>query len=284
MLGTKPRRKYPDPEEVARWVNEEYYAEQRKFALEKKRRELMGEPEPEEKIEPKIEQNAAATEQAQFNPIQHCRQSYNALEWEPSALRLSGGIIKVHYHYHESMRRLLHKAGYSRHPSSSEVFSLICDYLDQGRGVPQLSAELAHVAKDILDSDPEFFCQAVELEEFHRSYILHVYENVTALHFDSSTGKYDRSPFAYSNVHSFNLGDLSFGAWNPYRLLYDRKLDTLIEYLVGRPFMSLPPVIQENGGLYIQQCGLCPLGRGWNNKYSISAYIETRASRGVRLK
>jgi hypothetical protein len=54
-LGTKPRRKYPDPEEVARWANEEFYAEQRKLALEKKRRELTGEPEPEEKIEPKIE-------------------------------------------------------------------------------------------------------------------------------------------------------------------------------------------------------------------------------------
>jgi hypothetical protein len=49
MLGTKPRRKYPDPEEVARMINEEYYAEQRKLALERKRRELMGEPEPEEK-------------------------------------------------------------------------------------------------------------------------------------------------------------------------------------------------------------------------------------------
>jgi hypothetical protein len=60
MLGTKPRRKYPDPEEVARMINEEYYAEQRKLALERKRRELTGEPEPEEKKpESSVEYNAS---------------------------------------------------------------------------------------------------------------------------------------------------------------------------------------------------------------------------------
>jgi hypothetical protein len=51
--------KGPDPEEVARMINEEYYAEQRKLALEKKRRELTGESEP--KIEPKIEAETQQT-------------------------------------------------------------------------------------------------------------------------------------------------------------------------------------------------------------------------------
>jgi hypothetical protein len=38
MLGTKPRRKYPDPEEVAKQVNEEYYAEQLRIKFDKKRK------------------------------------------------------------------------------------------------------------------------------------------------------------------------------------------------------------------------------------------------------
>jgi hypothetical protein len=40
-LGTKPRKKYPDPEEVARQINEEYYAEKREKELKKKREELL---------------------------------------------------------------------------------------------------------------------------------------------------------------------------------------------------------------------------------------------------
>jgi hypothetical protein len=46
MLGTKPRRKYPDPDEVARMINEEYYAQKREEELRKKREELTKKNEP----------------------------------------------------------------------------------------------------------------------------------------------------------------------------------------------------------------------------------------------
>jgi hypothetical protein len=44
------RKKYRDPDEVAREVNEEYYAEQRKIALEKKREEKKASAEKEPKV------------------------------------------------------------------------------------------------------------------------------------------------------------------------------------------------------------------------------------------
>jgi hypothetical protein len=52
-MWPKPRKKWQelDPDEVARQINEEYYAEQRKLKREEKKRKLKGEPAPEQKPE-----------------------------------------------------------------------------------------------------------------------------------------------------------------------------------------------------------------------------------------
>jgi ankyrin repeat protein len=52
-MWPKPRKKWQelDPDEVARQINEEYYAEQRRLKREEKKRKLKGEPAPEQKPE-----------------------------------------------------------------------------------------------------------------------------------------------------------------------------------------------------------------------------------------
>jgi hypothetical protein len=264
MLGTKPRRKYPDPEEVARQINEEFYAEQRKLALEKKRRELTGESEPEEKpLESKTIPESV---------------NYGALEWEPKASRNDSD--KVLYYYNDSLERLL--KGY-RHPFASEMFSLICAYLDsQKPDALQLPDKLANVAIDMLDSYGEWTCQTFEVENVNSKSILHVYENVTALPRNAANNGYDKTGLKFSSVRDFDVTELRLDACHHYKNIC-KKHDDMLEYLLSRQFTDLPEEIKKSGAIYLPSSGVWPAGRGVYGRFSIGIYYYgSRASRGVR--
>jgi hypothetical protein len=199
MLGTKPRRKYPDPDEVARQINEEYYAEQRKLALEKKRRELMGEPEPEEKIEPKIETQqtispASLKDVQEFyadnipDAMQNCINADRRMLFAPdiAELRIAAGPKHMIITKWWTTASLI-ATGWSRQNKAVVVFAHVPHYFSDPQNVRNVLKNLVEGAGELQKSE---FLRLLDLEDSKKVFVVDY----------SALVKADSSAFAVSEA------------------------------------------------------------------------------------
>jgi hypothetical protein len=273
----RKHRKYPDPEEVARQVNEEYYAQKREEELRRKREELTGEPKP--VLTPEQE---LAPGQNPVSGVCLVPKHYGALDWEAKAPLLSKCNCKERFIYDLSLARL-NREGYIRHPYASEAFGLICAYLDFKNINWHMRDDHRTAAEDMFTGIGEYFCQASETKRSSGKTVLHVYENVIVLPWDASTFAYNSLGLRSYFVRDFDITGLKLEDWNSLESIC-AKHDDLIAYLFSRPFKDLPPQIQQGGNLWISPGGVSPIGRGFESAFNISSYVASKASRGVRLK
>jgi hypothetical protein len=181
MLGTKPRRKYPDPDEVARQINEEFYAEQRKLALEKKRRELTGESEPEEKIEPKIEtqqtiSSATLKDVQEFyannipDAMQNCINAGQRMLFAPeiAELRIAAGPKHMIITKWWTTASLI-ATGWSRQNKAVVVFAHVPHYFSDPQNVRNVLKNLVEGAGELSKSE---FLRLLDLEDSKKVFVV----------------------------------------------------------------------------------------------------------------
>ncbi|MDI6738672.1 MAG: hypothetical protein QME12_09270 [Nanoarchaeota archaeon] len=200
--------------------------------------------------------------------------SYGSLEWEPKTPR--NGAKKALPTYDASLARL-RQAGYERHASPSEAFSLICDSLEG-----KLSGSLKAVANDMMSSYGEWLSMAFE----RKGDLLVAYLHPEGIVWDASGSKYAKQNFAYSGEKQFNIAGKNSNERIPLQEFGDDF--SLLAY--GRKFADLPQLMREGNAniskaqVYLPADGTAwPVGRNYYNiGFSINGNYDIRASRGVR--
>jgi hypothetical protein len=173
--------------------------------------------------------------------------TYLDMEWEQEVCTTYSDpdMAKYLFTYDESLARLK-KAGYERHPSPQEVFSLIAAY-HEGK----LDLVLDSIARDILLTEEGIFsCHVGERE----GSLLHIYEYVYFLKWDQEKNKYETptGQIWWHDKKSFHIPDV-FIMYASNRLgKVKAKLDEvnatnakLVEYFYGRKFEDLPDAMKQ---------------------------------------
>src|SRR3989338_6675857 len=205
------------------------------------------------------------------------------LRFEPLAARKPGSSEKALFYFGDSKSRII-TAGYERHPFSAEAFKLLCAYLDDelraGKGQAlQLTPEQTNIAKDMLTSHGEFFCQAVETRKGKSGLEAIFYEKVTALPRNAAGNGYDKAGLRHTGQEVISITGISTNTYVPLKSIVGN--DLLIEHLYSRKFSDLPQKIREDGGIWLQKEGLWPVGRGFVSVYYVISDDDNWASRGV---
>ena len=201
---------------------------------------------------------------------------FDGLDFEPKAYRESGKKKLLTYDKHEAR---LKKAGYDRAPTSQEAFGLIIAHLE-GK-LKKINPVLDEVARDMLDSYGEFFCQAVQRKG--NKWI--IFEKATGLKWDNSNDKYNipRKKW-YENKVVFDISGLAVGKWISLKEV-DEKHPELIEYFYTRPFKGLPKHIGEVDMYIPNDNNMWPVGRSiYSGAIDVRGCYSIRASRGMRKR
>ncbi len=196
--------------------------------------------------------------------------SYHNLEFEPVAPRK--GNDKELLYFDKSLERL-RTAGYERHPSPAEAFSLIIDGLEG-----KLTGSLAGVKDDMLSSYGEWLSLVFKRE----GNILHCYEDPENVIRTGNT--YDCSGMTFRRETPFQIKGLKSEDYIPIKTV-NKKSPALVSYLWNKPFAQLPGEIQKNAGIWVPADGAAwPVGRdNFSSGYYVNGYsCSIRASRGVR--
>jgi len=218
----------------------------------------------------------------------HWTIDFNNLEWEPKAYRENNKSSKKLFYFDDSQKRLVN-TGYQRHPFSAEAFALICTYLDDEKNKTNLlNEQQTEIAKDMLTSYGEWFCQAIKTEQNSNTKTVKFYELVTALPKNQENNGYDESGLKHSGqAKEFDISDLELGSCHYYKNIHQKHND-LIMYTHSRKFNDLPAEIKEIGGIYLSNPGnMWPAGRGAitsHCRFDIISCSYDRASRGMREK
>ena len=165
--------------------------------------------------------------------------SYLDLEWEETAKPVPN-TNRYPFSYNQSQRRI-EKKGFTRHPTSQEVFSLImAQYQKKLNGSIELNY-LDRVANNITSyhSHPEFLCQAIELREIKGHKELNIYEFVTSLKYNIFSQKYKTKGIKYEKKIVFDVSDLTPNTSHNFSEINSEHSD-LINYLIGVPFENKP--------------------------------------------
>lgn len=217
-----------------------------------------------------------------FNP------SYLKVEWELQSPKATYQEKKTSnekslFTFDTSLARLK-AAGYDRHPTPSEHFSLVMAYLEGKLADPKSDVERAYqqVAKDMLDGPGEWLSMAMKREKE----ILFCYANPHNLKWDEPSNEYviDGERIEFDSVKTFDVKN--FPSKTPVNL-EDVPDDVLIFYLYGRGFDDFPERARKGdlqGQLTLPSKGtLCPVSCSapWR-LYIDGRYGHFRASRGVR--
>ncbi len=143
---------------------------------------------------------------------------YQKIEFEPRAYRAPGQAEKALFTYDKSLERLA-RAGYDRHPSPPEVFSLLISNLED-----KLSSDLKVIAKDILSSYGERL--GMRLERKGKILVAHLEQG--------------GSPMRYATQQLF-IGDLPSERWIDLK----NVSEDLTVFLYSKPFDQLPAAMRE---------------------------------------
>ncbi len=195
--------------------------------------------------------------------------SYHNLIWEPQAYREEGQAEKKLFTFDKSLERL-REAGYDRHPSPRESFSLLIDYLEG-----TLSQGLEAIANDMLASYGEWFSMAAE----RKKNILILSSDPTNLRWKKDKYVLDGRVLQCTGQQEFQIGKrLS----EKYIDLKDVPED-LVTFLYSKPFSQLPGEMRKGNNraqIYLPPEGVIrPVGRSGFGWFGVS-FVD-RASRGV---
>lgn len=172
---------------------------------------------------------------------------YELIEWEG---KKDFGIDNSGWKFNPSQERL-EKAGYKRHPTSAEWFSLVCAYLDDKKNKTSiLTPELTKVAEDMVLGDGEKFCQAYQTIKKDGKNNLLIYEYVTDFPFPAGT--LNIAYFKEPTIKTFDISDLILDQtkWSYFKDIYPEH-DDLIQYLTSRNFNDLPEQIKQKGRIFM---------------------------------
>jgi hypothetical protein len=214
--------------------------------------------------------------------------AYGNLLWEPRAYRDPGQKDKNALEFNDSQKRLA-RTGYERHPLLSEIYSLICDHIDDQRREPKiLNPMQAALAEELVGGLGTVCCQAMKTSQSgYRGSRKNVmfYDFVTHLPFNSHNRLFDESRMEFAGATTFEIDDLLLDSVNYCRNLH-KEHDDLLEYLFSRGAASLPEMILEEGGIFLPQPGtfwmMCSRGIGDAFRFYPEPIFSKGASQGVR--
>lgn len=214
--------------------------------------------------------------------------AYGNLLWEPRAVRVPAQKDKQALEFNESQHRLVSR-GYERHPLLGEVYSLVCDHLDDQRSASKaLDPVQAALAEELMGGLGTICCQAMKTGQTgyrgSRKNIM-FYEFVTDLPFNSQSTLFDESGMVFAGAANFEIDDLLLDSVNYCRNIRE-KHDDLLEYLFSRRFAALPDVIKQEGGIFLPQPGtfwmMCSRGITDAFRFYPEPIFSKGASQGVR--
>jgi hypothetical protein len=260
IIGDRKEKSALDEmEEVARARNKEVAEEELLEAIMKAKEEAERAKKPSEPIQDSSSSIITA--------------GYTGIEFEAKAPPID--LEKRICYYDGSLERIK-AAGYERHASPSEVFSLLADNL-KGK----LQDNLAKVAENMLYSTGEWMSMAFERE----GDILVCYLHPEGLVWDEHKRIYAKNKFKYACLSRFDIS----GRKSDKNIPLERFEDKLVKMLYGRSFDDLPEKMREGdkkAGISIPPEGaIYPVARNNYYMYTLSANeIACWASRGVKEK
>ncbi|MFA5887567.1 MAG: hypothetical protein WC852_02560 [Candidatus Nanoarchaeia archaeon] len=202
--------------------------------------------------------------------------SYRGLEFEAKSPKERGN--KKLWTYEESLARIK-KAGYERHPSPAEAFSLIADNLEG-----KLKGKLKTIAEDIISGYGEWLSMAFE----RKGNLLIAYLHPEGLRWNG--GIYDRKNFTYSEKKEFGIARMKKKIIVPLQEMGDE----FALFVYSRKFADLPRIMKEgNAKSGKAEIGIPEDGNLWPVKRNmfrmsisrlfIDGIYSGEASRGVRV-
>jgi len=200
---------------------------------------------------------------------------YQRVEFEPRALREEYRNKKAGLTFDESLTDLKRR-GYDRHARPQEVFSLLCDHLEE-----KLGKRLQGVADDIVSYTHEWLSLAWEC----KGDTLIAYVDPVGLVWSDEQEEYVKDNFSCTETQEFDITSNQSRPWIDLKKFGE---DFVVAHY-GAPFNELPSQMREEypkARVMLPQDGMVwPVGRGNLYTYSLdSVFYKVRASRGVRDK
>jgi len=266
IIGDRTKSALDEMEEVARARNADVAEEERLEAEIKARKE---------ELRKKEEAKSGKAPSGKTPAGNITAADYMGIEFEANVSR--DIYNKKLYPYDLSLRKLK-AAGYKRHASPSEVFSLLMDNLEG-----KLQGEYKAVAEDMLDDYGEWMSMAVE----RIGDTLTCYLHPEGLAWDKDKKIYWRKGiFKYDSRQEFDISGKGSACW----IQLQKFSDDFVKMLYGRSYKDLPEDMREQvlgTDVYLPppDGDIWPVYRNNINPFSITCYKKDRgASRGVREK
>mgnify|MGYP001573409602 CR=1 FL=1 len=202
------------------------------------------------------------------------------MEFEAKAAK--GLDHKALVSYDISLERLK-MAGYERHASPAEAFSLLIDNLEG-----KLKGKYKAVAEDMLDDSGEWMSMAVE----RKGNTLICYLHPEGLAWDKEKKIYMHDGFNHSGMQECAISGKESTMWRPL----DQFGNDFVKLLYGRSYNDLPEEMKEDISCAVNVCktqvylppedgNIWPVYRSNNNPLCVVCYkADGGASRGVREK
>lgn len=262
IIGDRRENTLDEMEEVARERNKDVAEEERLEAIRKRKEEA------ERAKAPSMPHDHVIT------PVGNIiATDYNRVEFEPNVSRDIYND-KIAFTYDGSLERVK-SAGYDRHASPEEAFTLFADNLEG-----KLQGEYKAAADDMLSSHGEWLSMAME----RKGDVLVCYLHPEGLVWNEDKRLYIKKGFKYEDRQKFNVSGKVSQVWMPF----DAFDNDFVKFIYGRNINDLPEKMREGTRkLRIDLPGegiLWPVCYGNTIVFSTGANQHYRASRGVKEK